>query len=52
MMEGADGWLETRGALEWLGKSMVRLAVSSAKPRRRRTYEEWMFLYLEAVTRL
>jgi len=37
MMEGADGWLETRGALEWLGKSMVRLAVSSAKPRRRRT---------------
>lgn len=34
MTEGVDGWLETRGALEWLGKSMVRLGVSSAKRRR------------------
>jgi len=37
LAEGAEGWLETPGAVEWLGQSMVRLATSAAKPRRRRT---------------
>lgn len=35
--EGAEGWLKTPGAVEWLGQSMVRLTTSAAKSRRRRT---------------
>jgi tetratricopeptide (TPR) repeat protein len=34
--EGAEVWLETPKALEWLGKSMVRRATSPAMSRRRR----------------
>jgi tetratricopeptide (TPR) repeat protein len=37
LAEGAEGWLKTPGAVEWLGQSMVRLATSAAKSRRRRT---------------
>jgi hypothetical protein len=37
LAEGAEGWLKTPGAMEWLSKSMIRLAASSAKPRRPRT---------------
>jgi tetratricopeptide (TPR) repeat protein len=37
LAEGAEGWLETPGAVEWMGQTMIRLATSAAKPRRRRT---------------
>jgi tetratricopeptide (TPR) repeat protein len=37
LAEGAEGWLETPGAVEWMGQTMVRLATSAARPRRRRT---------------
>jgi len=36
LAEGAEGWLQTPGAVEWLGGSMVRLATAAAKPHRRR----------------
>ncbi|HLJ68659.1 MAG TPA: hypothetical protein VKX16_14985 [Chloroflexota bacterium] len=35
--EGAEGWLQTPGAMKWLEESLLRLATSSARPRRRRT---------------
>lgn len=37
LAEGAEGWLQTPGAMKWLEESLPRLGTSSTKSRRRRT---------------
>lgn len=37
LVEGAEGWLQTPGAMKWLEESLLRLGISSAGLRRRRT---------------
>lgn len=34
LLEGIEGWMETPGALNWVGETLVRLGAASVKPKR------------------